>query len=622
MTEACQHLDVDLTVTDLTEADFDRLTDKLIHTYDEPFADFSAIPTMLVSEVAGEEVRVALSGDGGDELFGGYLRYGYAPYLERLGYLPVMLLQGLVKTMKLARRGPLGQVTSVLDEVRGGGHGYAGMLAIRNQASAAMALGRSSDEYWALAPLRSDPHVASFRRLRHCDVDRLGPVPACRHTHQGRPSHHGFIARGQGAPPRRTSRTPGSRDASRRQASRRNRQVASQGADSASRVQRLLHSPTQGRLFVSDERLAAAGGGSPTGIRGPPEEPAGAIGSSGVGRRSGRSSPRCRLWAQCVESSRPQRLADSEPRVKIALVIGTLAIGGTETQLCRLASEFRARGHAVKVFALFSGGPLETELRGECIPFEIIGFPGFVYRNSDGRIVPMQLIEGFCAVLRFWRSLWRFDADVCHAFLPWAYMLAMPGAALGRVPARLGARRSLPSALDLRRHERVLQRLSVRTAHAIVANSEAVRADAIRTERIAPEKMRVILNGSDLPAVVADVDEAPPVGVMVANLIAYKGHDDLISAVKGMRPPVRIRLIGDGPERQRLEARCALENLDLVLTFEGSVAHAGSLFGEAQFAVLASHEEGMPNAVIEAMAHGVPVVATRSEGYPSSSRTA
>jgi len=65
------------------------ILDRLIEHFDEPFADSSAIPTWYVSEIARQHVTVVLSGDGGDELFGGYDRYLPHPRVERFDRLPI-----------------------------------------------------------------------------------------------------------------------------------------------------------------------------------------------------------------------------------------------------------------------------------------------------------------------------------------------------------------------------------------------------------------------------------------------------------------------------------------------------------------------------------------------------
>lgn len=297
-------------------------------------------------------------------------------------------------------------------------------------------------------------------------------------------------------------------------------------------------------------------------------------------------------------------------------MIGSLDVGGTETQVCRLAVELSTLGHEVLVFVLTDGGPLKEILDSHGVPWKALGYGGIRFRNADRKLRPWVVLGELAKIRDLYVAFRGFRPDVCHAFLYWAYVIALPIAAAARVPVRVSGRRGLTRPRGGSRLYRSMESFSNRFAHAITANADAVTEDVIEHEGVARSRIRVIRNGVDIPEHAAPVDEEPAVGLIVANLIAYKGHGDLISAMSMMTNPPKIRVIGQGLQREFLESEIERAGLTGTLILEGHRQNASSEWTKVQFGVLASHEEGFPNALLEGMAAGVPMVATRVGGVP------
>lgn len=112
--EIAKYLGTEHTEYYCTEKEALELIPDLPFYYDEPFGDYSAIPTTLVSKMARKEVTVALSADAGDELFAGYSKYDYAPqyldkiqktpsWLKRMIHIGLPLTKGLIKTHQYSK---------------------------------------------------------------------------------------------------------------------------------------------------------------------------------------------------------------------------------------------------------------------------------------------------------------------------------------------------------------------------------------------------------------------------------------------------------------------------------------------------------------------------------------
>jgi len=204
---------------------------------------------------------------------------------------------------------------------------------------------------------------------------------------------------------------------------------------------------------------------------------------------------------------------------------------------------------------------------------------------------------------------------VVHTAELYSNIFGLPGAALARVPVRIANRREINPDKSLA--QIAMQRAAYAVAHTVVANSRAA-AERLAFEKVPRSKIVVIPNGLDLGRMRARTPRAPLRHVIVvANLRSEKGHDVLIDAAARVLqrfPDARFDCLGAGPERARLIAYAARAGVAHAVRFLGHQDDVADRLARADIFALPSRSEAFPNAVLEAMATGLPIVASAVGG--------
>ena len=283
------------------------------------------------------------------------------------------------------------------------------------------------------------------------------------------------------------------------------------------------------------------------------------------------------------------------PPLRVGMVIGQLSTGGAEGQLRVLCEGLDPAVATAVVYCLSE----TTEPYGPLL--ERAGIPVRVL--AGGRLGRIRALRA---------ALAADGIDVVHAWLFIANAFAWAATRFGGPPLVTSARNS-------KRSGRVLDALNRRAfadSTAIIVNSRQV-GDYIAAVYGAPtDRITVVYNAIDLdrfqPPRAPRPAHAPRV-VMVGRLVAQKNPLLFVAAAAALRarlPAVRFQLIGDGPLRGAVERAAGEAGLTDVLELAGERHDVPALLQEADLFWLTSDWEGLPNAVLEAMAAGLPVVAT------------
>jgi glycosyltransferase involved in cell wall biosynthesis len=303
--------------------------------------------------------------------------------------------------------------------------------------------------------------------------------------------------------------------------------------------------------------------------------------------------------------------------VKICVVIPSLAGGGAERVAVTVLSALDPSRYE-RVLYLFSG---------EGVYFDRLD-PGVQVVVAKQRSWQARMRE----LARFLRAA---RPDIVMPFL--SYFITASAARWAGSRARIVFNQGTPTTGFLndpdfswrgpvrRRVFAAVTRFFYTRADAVVVTSEGVGNDLVTRYGVPREKIRVLHNPVDLSAIthlatesIADAVLPPtrPVIVSAGRLAAVKNYPLLIDAVSELSKhiPVDTWILGDGDERERLARRAVGKGLQDSVWFLGFQTNPWRFIARASAFVLTSTYEGFGNVLIEAMACGVPVVATRSPG--------
>lgn len=326
-----------------------------------------------------------------------------------------------------------------------------------------------------------------------------------------------------------------------------------------------------------------------------------------MGRRSGGPrEPRLPLRSILLDGRAPP--------LNIAFLIPSLAAGGAERQLVTLARELARRGEKICVVVFYSGGALEAPLRHAGVEVHAL--------DKRGRFEVIGFLARMAGLLRV------IDPDVLHAYLPTANLAALAMRPfLPRTRIVWGVRASFMDLADYGFASRLVyavERCLARFPDLIVANSQKGR-ELYSADGFPDSKLAVVENGIDTEYFAPRTEEGrafrgqwgAATGETVIGLAAridpMKDHETFLRAA-GIaalaRSDLRFVCVGGGTEKDFARLKALADSLDVRAVFAGECHDMPAAYSGFDIAVCSSKGEGFPNMVAEAMACGVPVLAT------------
>lgn len=287
---------------------------------------------------------------------------------------------------------------------------------------------------------------------------------------------------------------------------------------------------------------------------------------------------------------------------------------GAEVMAINLLRALTAAGYDRLTAVLLNDGPVAETLRAGGLNVAVI--------PESGR--------SFSGIVRDFRRIIRdIEADVIHShgykenLINYAAVKAPGGIRPG--PGLVATQHGMPEAWG---HAVSVKRVAIRRlnffllAHCFdccVAVSRDLKKALAAASGIRPDKIAVIRNGITMPEIPGRRDNKTFLAGSCGRLFPVKNFAlfvEIAAQVKFLVPDIHFVLAGDGPQKEMIERLCRDHGLTGIFSMPGHVSDMGRLYREMDVFINTSFHEGLPMSVLEAMAHGVPVIAPRVGGFP------
>lgn len=315
--------------------------------------------------------------------------------------------------------------------------------------------------------------------------------------------------------------------------------------------------------------------------------------------------------------------------IHVLHLINSLGMGGAEKRLAEIIEHLSSDEFRFTVVCLSHAGAYEARVRAAGAEVEVLHYHGM---RQGGRFALRSLFQPLIAIRKFQQALDKYRPDVVQTWLPISNFVG------GRALCRWRYRRMTLIASRVFTGEYreanplipLAEMMAARRADWVYCNSNAVRDDTISTEiTIDPSSIRVIRNGVDSEKFRPCEDKlrarrelglsaGERLILSVGALRKHKGHSVLLDAAKQIlaeHEAVRFLLVGEdqgeGPALRRQADELGIADQ---VEFVGARDDVALWMQAADAFVLPSLQEGLPNALLEAMASGLPCVATQLPG--------